>query len=254
MTGLLAHREAVHPGTLVPARIRAVAFDMDGVLLDTETLWGRAEARLCAAHGTTYGPSDETATLGVLALDACRWYASRFGLPETAAPDLEAELLAYMAAELAGPVEPLPGAVALIERLRGHVRLAVASNSRRVVVRQAVERSGLREAFDALLSSDDVVHPKPAPDLYLLACSRLGVAPGESLALEDSAVGATAALAAGLSCYLVRAAPPPALPDVDAWIPSLVDLLDPRDASPRDASPRSADLLEIEDRPDRLCT
>jgi HAD superfamily hydrolase (TIGR01509 family) len=217
---------------------------MDGVLLDTERLWGRAEVRLCAAHGVDHGPEDEAATLGVLVLEACRHYARRFGLPDEAAPILEAELLALMAEELDGPVEPLPGAADLVARLRGRVRLGVASNSRRIVVERAVAKANVREVMDVVVSADDVARPKPAPDLYRLACDRLGVDPADALALEDSPVGASAAVAAGMSCYLVGPALPKDAPPVDAWIPSLVRLLAP---APRRA--RSGCARRVADGP-----
>ena len=221
----LAAADAVHDGTLLPARIAAVVFDMDGVLLDTEDLWSRAEERLCAAHGMRRTPEDDVATLGVLVLEACRHYARRFGLPDSAAPQLEAELLGFMATELDGPVTVLPGAREIIHRLRGRLPVAVASNSRRVVVERAVAKAGLWTAFSAILSADDVTDPKPAPDIYAEACRMMGVAPRDALALEDSAVGATAALAAGLSCYLVSPDPPPAGLAVDRHVGSLVELL-----------------------------
>jgi HAD superfamily hydrolase (TIGR01509 family) len=217
--------EAVHDGTRIPARISAVVFDMDGVLLDTEELWSRAEERLCAAHGVRRTPDDDAATLGVLVLEACRHYARRFGLPESAAPRLEAELLGFMATELDGPVTVLPGARELIDRLRDRIPVAVASNSRRVVVERAVAKAGLWSAFAAILSADDVARPKPAPDIYAEACRSMRVLPRDALALEDSPVGATAALAAGLSCYLVSPDPPPAGLGVDLRVGSLVELL-----------------------------
>lgn len=221
-----------HPGTLVPRSVRAVVFDMDGVLLDTERVWGRAEARLCAAHGVDFGEADEHATLGVLALEACRHYARRFGLPPEAARDLEAELLAFMADELEGPVDLLPGAAELIARLRERIPLAVASNSRRVVVERAIEKSGVGPDLAVVVSADDVARPKPAPNLYRLACTRLGVRPADALALEDSPVGAAAAIAAGLPTYLVSVSPPPAGLPVARCIATLTDLLsDARDAS-----------------------
>jgi HAD superfamily hydrolase (TIGR01509 family) len=216
-----------HSGTTIPAAVRAVVFDMDGVLLDTERIWGLAEARLCERYGVTFGPTDEQATLGLLSLEACRHYARRFGLDASEAPRLERELVEMMCEELEGSVPPLPGARALVERLVGRVALAVASNSRRSVVVRSLERSGLADAFDTHLSADDVPRPKPAPDVYLAACARLCVPPAEALALEDSPVGATAAVAAGLRCIAVMPEPPADRLGVDRWIRSLTELLAP---------------------------
>ena len=216
---------ACHPGTTIPSCVRGVIFDMDGVLLDTERIWGLAEARLCRSYGASYGPDDEAATLGRLSLEACRHYARRFGLVESDAARLERELVEMMCEELEGEVPPLPGARELVERLTGRVGLGVASNSRRVIVTRAIERSGLAEAFGVLVSADDVSRPKPAPELYLAACERLAVSPTDALALEDSPVGATAALAAGLTCFAVMPTAPPDGLRVERWVRSLTELL-----------------------------
>lgn len=214
-------------GTTIPDRFRAVVFDMDGVLLDTAPLWSRAEHRLWAAHGMRPTGNDAFATRGVPAIEACRHYARRFGLPDAAAAILETQLLGFMTRELDGPIDAMPGAAELVARLRLLVPLAVASNSRSVVVERAIARAGLAEAFDALVSADDVVRPKPAPDLYRLSCTRLGVPPADALAIEDAPVGAEAALSAGLTCYLLS--PHASVPGlgVERHVSALTELLAP---------------------------
>jgi beta-phosphoglucomutase-like phosphatase (HAD superfamily) len=92
----------------------------------------------------------------------------------------------------------MPGALDLIAELRGRRPLAVASNSHRHLVDLAVGGSNLADAFDAIVASDEVPRPKPAPDLYLEACRRLGSSPEATVAIEDSPPGAAAARAAGL--------------------------------------------------------
>jgi len=101
-------------------------------------------------------------------------------------------------------VDARPGARELVTELRRlGVPLALASNSPRFLVDDALATAGLADAFGIIVTSDDVEHPKPAPDIYLLACERLGVPPSHALALEDSASGVTAAKAAGLDCIAV---------------------------------------------------
>ena len=78
------------------------------------------------------------------------------------------------------------------------MRLGLASNSPRFLVDDALAAAGLSDAFDTIVTSDDVEHAKPAPDIYLVACERLAVEPSEAVALEDSASGVAAAKAAGL--------------------------------------------------------
>ena len=97
------------------------------------------------------------------------------------------EMVSLMEAQLREQVDGRPGAVELVERLRGRTRLGLASNSPRHLVDTALATARITDAFDAIVTSDDVAESKPAPDIYLLACERLGVQPADALALEDSA-------------------------------------------------------------------
>ncbi|HEY2216232.1 MAG TPA: HAD family phosphatase, partial [Solirubrobacteraceae bacterium] len=98
-------------------------------------------------------------------------------------------------------VAPRPGAIALIARLRdAGVPLAVASNSEREFLERTLSGAGLLHdgPFTTIVSANDIAQPKPAPDIYLEACRRLGVAPSDAVALEDSPIGVAAAAAAGM--------------------------------------------------------
>src|SRR5206468_55025 len=117
------------------------------------------------------------------------------------------------------------GAVELVERLRGRVPLALASNSGREVVDTALATAQLGDAFDAIVTSDDVADGKPAPDIYLVACERLGVRPEDALALEDTASGIAAAKAAGLACIAVPQFAETDVSAADRVIDSLEELL-----------------------------
>ena len=124
-------------------------------------------------------------------------------------------------------VEARPGAVELVERLREtDVRLGLASNSPRVLVDDALRTAGLADAFEVIVTSDDVAHAKPAPDIYLLACERLGVAPADALALEDSLSGVTAAKAAGLTVIGVPQFAETDVSAADRVVASLEELLE----------------------------
>ena len=186
-------------------RWRAVVFDMDGLLLDTETLWERAESKLFRRHGEEWTFEDKLAVMGTSFPVSARYFAERLGEPLDRGPELANEMRGYMLQELERHVEALPGALALIERVRalGTARIGLASNSSRDVVDAALRAAGLTDAFDTIVCSDDVEHAKPAPDLYLLACERLGVVPADALALEDTTSGIASAKAAGLTCIAV---------------------------------------------------
>jgi HAD superfamily hydrolase (TIGR01509 family) len=213
MTELLSHR------------YRAVIFDMDGLLLDTETLWHRAEIELFRRHGGEFTWDDKLAVIGTNFGFTARYFAQRLGGSVEQGEALVREMVEIMHGELQGEVAGRPGAVELVERLRGRTRLGLASNSPRMLVDTALATAGLVGAFDAIVTSDDVEHAKPEPDLYLLACKRLSVEPGAALALEDSPSGIAAAKAAGLTCIAVPQFAETDVSAADRVIDSLEELL-----------------------------
>ena len=190
----------------LPDRYRAVVFDMDGLLLDTENLWHEAETELFRQHGQTFTFEDKLAVMGTSFEHTADYFADRLGRP-------------------AGEGQALVDRV--YEIMDGMLRLpmALASNSSRQLVSTALATAGLTDAFDAIITADDVVAAKPAPDVYLLACERLGVAPEDSLALEDSPSGIAAAKAAGLACIAVPQFAETDVSAADRVIDSLEELL-----------------------------
>jgi len=198
---------------------------MDGLLLETEVLWHRAEVRLFERHGAAFTFEDKLTVMGTSAAFTGEFFARRLGLPAEQAPGLIDEVVGLMHKELQAQVDARPGAVELVERLRGRVRLGLASNSPRFLVDAALRSASFEDAFDAVVSADDVVNHKPAPDLYLLACERLGVQPSEALALEDTASGIASAKAAGLACIAVPQFAETDVSAADRVIDSLEELL-----------------------------
>jgi HAD superfamily hydrolase (TIGR01509 family) len=178
----------------------AVVFDNDGLLLDTESVWTRAEEDLFERRGTAFTPADKLELVGTSAEIAGGILERRLGEPGQAGALLE-ELNELVVAELEHGVEAMVGAREVLERLgKLGVPLGLVSNSPLRFVRRSIEIVGFQEHFDVILSAHEVAAPKPAPDPYLEACRRLGVEPGPPvIALEDSPTGVAAARAAGLT-------------------------------------------------------
>ncbi|HVD41891.1 MAG TPA: HAD family phosphatase [Solirubrobacterales bacterium] len=178
----------------------AVVFDNDGLLLDTESVWTRAEEDLFERRGLEFTSADKLELVGTSAEIAGGILERRLGESGRAAELLE-ELNALVVAELEHGVEAMVGARELLERLREQgVPIGLVSNSPLRFVRRSIEIVGFEGHFDVVLSAHEVAAPKPAPDPYLEACRRLGVEPGPAVvALEDSPTGVAAARAAGLT-------------------------------------------------------
>ena len=187
--------------TLVLRRHGAVLFDMDGTLVDTETAWFEAGLELLDGMDTQL-PPDAYQQMHGLDLDAAvRWLQAHGARIER--DEYVRRLLAAVATRLpAAPArEGAAGWVTAVARAR--LPRAVVSNSPRGIVEATLAPHAWARHLDVRVTVDDVGSPKPAPDAYLLAARRLGVAAPECLVLEDSRVGARAAVAAGATCVLV---------------------------------------------------
>ncbi|MEZ0363737.1 HAD family hydrolase [Mycobacterium sp. pUA109] len=190
----------------LPPQVSAIVFDCDGLLLDTETCWSRAEAALFADYGFGFGPAEKDLLIGRTLAAACDNMAEYFGRPGIGV-QLQSELSRRVEAELAGHVEPMPGARQLLEHLGGKIPLAVATNSPRAMLTAALTSSGLLQFFEVSVAADEVARPKPDPQIYLEAFARLDAAARTGVAFEDSATGVAAARAAGTFLITVPSQP-----------------------------------------------
>ena len=182
-------RAAPHPP-------QAIVFDCDGLLLETESLWTKAEVVLFAQYGRQFTPEHKRALIGTSQAHVRTTLAKLLGQPGRGAQLLE-ELYISVEQEFS-EVVPMPGAVEIIQRAAGVVPIALASNSPRRLVSRALVSSGLVDAFDSVITADDVADHKPHPAPYLASCAALNIAPIESVALEDSSPGVASAKAAGM--------------------------------------------------------
>jgi HAD superfamily hydrolase (TIGR01509 family) len=202
----------------------AVVFDNDGLLLDTESVWTRAEQDLFRRRGKEFTPADKRELVGTSAAIAGGVLEGRLGEPGRAAELIE-ELNVLVVAELEHGVEAMVGARGLLHALQERgTPIGLVSNSPIAFVRRSLELAGFEDRFDVVLSAHEVAAPKPAPDPYLEACRRLGVEPGPAVvALEDSPTGVAAARAAGLTVIGVPSLEGVALEQADHLAESLLD-------------------------------
>ena len=207
--------------------VTAVVFDLDGVLVDSEQLWDRARRELVEERG---GVWHEDATRAMMGMRSPEW--SRY-LHDELQVDLEpAEISAAVVAKLEQlyreQLPLLPGARAAVLALAQRWPLGLASSANREVIDLVLELAELEDSFAATVSSEEVPRGKPAPDVYLEAARRLGVAPTDCAAVEDSTNGLRAAAAAGMRIIALpnRAFPPAedALQLADVVIGSLDEL------------------------------
>jgi len=205
-------------------RFQAVVFDNDGLLLDTEATWTRAEQELFARRGRVFTADHKRALIGTSRTTSALMLEGMLDRPGDGEA-LSDELHDLVMAEARAGAAPREGALELIDALRAAgVPIAVASNSRREFVEEVLAGAGLLNGrFDAIVTADDVAEPKPAPDVYLAACAALDAAPERSAALEDSPVGVASALAAGMYVVAVPYFPDARIDGASLTASSLAD-------------------------------
>ncbi len=184
--------------------IKALLFDFDGLLLDTETPSFTAWVDLYREQGVELRLEDYVTCVGThgSSFDAVANLERLTGKSQ----DRDALVRRHRESAIArvAGLAPLPGVVSLLEAARERgLRCAVASSSPRDWVEGNLSRLGLLDRFAAVLCRGDVERVKPAPDLFLEACRRLGAAPAEAVVFEDSLNGVKAAKAAGIFCVAV---------------------------------------------------
>lgn len=201
----------------------AVCFDNDGLLLETETAWTRAEVELFGRRGRAFTDDHKRYMIGSAGAVGARKLEEMLELPGQAWA-LWDELHQLVMDELPRGIDPMPGAFELVDALRVHgMPVALVSNSARDFVELALATAGVGDRFDVVLTRDDVSEGKPAPDLYLAACRALGVAPAAAIGLEDTATGVASVKAAGMTAVGVPSFPGVALDEADLLAPSLAD-------------------------------
>ncbi|HSK32506.1 MAG TPA: HAD family phosphatase [Propionicimonas sp.] len=206
----------------------AVVFDMDGTLTDTEHIWDVVRRGLAEAEGLPWPEEGSRAMMGMSTQEWSAYLSDVVGLAGSA-EDAAAKTIDGMVAAYARGLDVLPGAVQAVERMHARWPLGLASSSPRVLIDAAVTAMGIADLFVTTVSTEELNGAgKPAPDVYLEVCRRIGVAPTSAVAVEDAHNGILSAHAAGLKVVAIppHFNPPPAstLALADIVLDSLDDL------------------------------
>jgi HAD superfamily hydrolase (TIGR01509 family) len=175
---------------------RAVLFDMDGVLVDSEPIWYEVEGALVERLGGTWGREHQAKCIGGTVDATCRYIVEMTGTAWTVAQVQEA-VMAEMVASLSSDLPVHPGALELVDAVRARGALtALVTSSFRALVDPVVAMLG-EHRFDVVITGDEVARGKPDPEPYAAACRRLGVRPADAVVVEDALNGVRSAEAAG---------------------------------------------------------
>ncbi len=231
--------------------VEAVIFDLDGVLVDSEIWWDEIRIAFAARYGRSWGRADQAAVMGANSAAWARIMRERLDL-DLDGSMIEREIVDSVVDRYRREGPPvIPGAAETVRRIAGGWPVALASSAHPAVIAAALDASGLTDVLRVAVSSDEVAHGKPAPDVYLEAARRLDVRPAGCLVIEDSFNGVRAGKAAGMTVALVPNASVPPAPGTadlaDVVLERLADL-DPA-AIAAEPAPGVAGLAYF-DRPD----
>ena len=182
--------------------VEAVVFDLDGVIVDTEELWDEIRESLARERGGRWSARAQADMMGMSSTEWSRYMHEVVGLAEPP-EEINREVVARMLARYEERLPLIDGAVDAVRRLAERWPLGLASSSNREVIAGALVAAGIDSLFAATVSSEEVERGKPAPDVYLEAARRLGVAASDCAAVEDSANGIRSAHTAGMGVIAI---------------------------------------------------
>jgi len=180
----------------------AVLFDLDGVIVDSESAWAEAKHELVDEAGGTWKPDATRAMLGMSSPEWSRYLRDELGVP-LSLEEISAAVVATLERRYRESLPLIPGAVDAVRRIAEGWQLGLASSSNREIIDLVLEHAGLTDAFAVTVSSEEVARGKPAPDVYLEAARRLGADPARCVAIEDSSNGLRSAAGAGTAVVAI---------------------------------------------------
>lgn len=178
-------------------KVRAVVFDLDGVIVNSESAWEQARVLFASKHGLTWSREDNSGAIGLAPRESNQYIRTRLGI-ELTLESIQHGVVEELLSLYSGNIPFIQGALSAVQKIAEHYPVALASSASRVVVDEVLDHSGLSPLFKSILAGDDVEYGKPHPEIYIRSCYNLGFSPQSVLAVEDSEAGLQSALAANL--------------------------------------------------------
>jgi HAD superfamily hydrolase (TIGR01509 family) len=179
---------------------KALIFDMDGLMIDSERLYWQVEKDIARSYGKEVKEETLWKMMGRRPIEGMRIFVQDLGLPISAEETLALRDV-RMRMKYRNESEAMPGLFHILDAFFGKLKLAVCTGAQGEFMEIVLDRLKIREKFDILQASDEIEKGKPDPEIYLATCARLGLEPGQCVVLEDSSNGALAGGRAG--CYTV---------------------------------------------------
>ena len=192
--------------------VQAIVFDLDGVLIDSEPVWEEVRRAYVADRGGRWLPDTQDRLMG-MSTDEWAAYIATDLVDGVTADDVAYQVIDQMEQRYAGGLPLLPGAEDAVRRLAAYRPLGLASSSPRALIDLVLGNLGVDGLFRTTVSTEEVENGKPEPDGYLVAAARMGVAPRDCVAIEDSSNGLRSAHAAGMTVIGIPRPAHPAAPD-----------------------------------------
>ncbi|NLJ48104.1 MAG: HAD family phosphatase [Candidatus Atribacteria bacterium] len=207
------------------ANIQCIIFDLDDTLVESEPIWAEAYSKLYKILGQEFYRKDLLKYLGMTILDVSRDAHSLFGVTQYTIEECATMLRKFLLQGYDGNIKLMPGVSEFLQKINGRYKLSIASGSPREAIQKTIKAKGWGKIFTHYVSSEEVEHGKPEPDVFLETARRLGCKPKHSLVIEDGVKGVIAAKKAGMLAFYVKNPPDPeAISRADRYFLSMKDI------------------------------
>jgi sugar-phosphatase len=187
-------------------KFKALIFDMDGVLINSEPLWKIAEKEVFSSLGVPVTDDLVHITSALTAQEVCAFWYKRHPWTGMSFDEVEDAVVARVIDLIEQNDTKMPGVIEILQFVKSkNLKIGLASNSSHNLIEVVLQKVGIKKYFDFVSSAQDVEKGKPDPAVYLYAARNMGVSPGDCLVFEDSIIGITAAKNAGMTVVAIPA-------------------------------------------------